>query len=308
MRVSIKLKLGLAFTAVILLSAGMAGFGISSLGSLNASLDGMVQGPVKRTRLTDELSSDVLRLVRAEKNLILSDSKDQIERYDGEIGKLREGLSSQIDKAVSTASAENRSKWDAFHGAFQRYIAVQDKIVDLMRHEQQAQARTVSTDQGQPLVTEAEKQLAAIDEVNKARMATAEETAAREYENSRILLMSIVTVVLVIAAGTGVWISLSISRGLGRAIVLADAVAIGDLDQEISVKTNDEIKDMVDALNRMTTNLRATAKIADTIADGDLTVDAKRLSEKDTLGIALERMLEKLRSVVSDALSAADNV
>ena len=58
----------------------------------------------------------------------------------------------------------------------------------------------------------------------------------------------------------------------------------------------------------MTVSLNGTAKIADAIASGDLTVEAKRLSDKDTLGIALEKMLEKLRGVVSDALIAADNV
>ena len=35
---------------------------------------------------------------------------------------------------------------------------------------------------------------------------------------------------------------------------------------------------------------------------------SKAPSDKDTLGIALERMVEKLRAVVSDSLSAADNV
>ena len=46
-------------------------------------------------------------------------------------------------------------------------------------------------------------------------------------------------------------------------------------------------------------NLRATAAVADRIAHGDLTVEAKRPSDKDTLGIALERMVEKLRGVVT---------
>jgi len=58
----------------------------------------------------------------------------------------------------------------------------------------------------------------------------------------------------------------------------------------------------------MTANLRATAKVADAIADGDLTIEAKPLSERDMLGSALERMLGKLRTVVSDATDAADNV
>ena len=46
----------------------------------------------------------------------------------------------------------------------------------------------------------------------------------------------------------------------------------------------------------MTANLRATAKVADTIAEGDLTVEVKRLSDKDTVGIALDRMTTNLRA------------
>jgi methyl-accepting chemotaxis protein len=58
----------------------------------------------------------------------------------------------------------------------------------------------------------------------------------------------------------------------------------------------------------MTGNLRNTASIADRIADGDLTVMPKPLSDRDTLGLALERMVERLRGIVADALSASDNV
>ena len=58
----------------------------------------------------------------------------------------------------------------------------------------------------------------------------------------------------------------------------------------------------------MTANLNASAKVADEIAKGNLTVQAKRLSDKDTLGIAFETMLEKLRTVVSEAMAASDNV
>ncbi|MGO8654837.1 methyl-accepting chemotaxis protein, partial [Rhizobium ruizarguesonis] len=62
------------------------------------------------------------------------------------------------------------------------------------------------------------------------------------------------------------------------------------------------------AMQSMISNLRTTAGIADQIANGDLTVSPKPLSDKDVLGIALEQMVERLRGVVADALSAADNV
>ena len=88
---------------------------------------------------------------------------------------------------------------------------------------------------------------------------------------------------MLLATATGVWIALGISSGLSRATRLANAVAIGDLGQTVVVKSNDEIKDMVDALNQMTANLRATVGIADAIAGGDFTNQVRRLSDKDTL-------------------------
>jgi methyl-accepting chemotaxis protein len=124
-------------------------------------------------------------------------------------------------------------------------------------------------------------------------------------------------------------------------------VAIGDLNQKVEVKTNDEVKDLIDTVNVMTgnlrntaaiaerisegdlavdvkplsdkdtlglamqsmvTNLRTTAHVADQIANGDLTVSPKPLSDKDTLGLALQSMGERLRGVVADALAASSNV
>ena len=63
-----------------------------------------------------------------------------------------------------------------------------------------------------------------------------------------------------------------------------------------------------DTVEAMRANLRITAGLADQIADGNLTVQPKPMSDKDTLGIALERMVERLRGVVSDATSASEHV
>ena len=62
------------------------------------------------------------------------------------------------------------------------------------------------------------------------------------------------------------------------------------------------------SLRGMVANLRESASVADQVADGDLTVQVKPLSDKDVMGLALERMIERLRGVVSDAISASDNV
>ncbi len=78
-------------------------------------------------------------------------------------------------------------------------------------------------------------------------------------------------------------------------------MAVGDLTQEAKVTSNDELGDLIGAMGRMTQNLNATAALADSIAQGDLTVEAKPLSDKDTMGLALQTMLTRLRAVVADA-------
>jgi methyl-accepting chemotaxis protein len=143
---------------------------------------------------------------------------------------------------------------------------------------------------------------------NEKQMADVADEAAKEAAFAKTLLVSIIMASLLIAVASAAWIALNISRGLSRAVGLADSVAIGDLSQKIDASSNDEVGDLIKSLNVMTVNLNATATVADEIAKGNLTIDAKRLSDKDTLGMALERMVEKLRIIVSEALTAAQNV
>ncbi len=115
---------------------------------------------------------------------------------------------------------------------------------------------------------------------------------------------AVIIVVLYLFAG----MFLSVLRSLKSMKASAEQLAVGDLNCQVEAASNDEIKDLIVALNRMTANLRATAEMADAIAGGDLSVEPKPLSDKDALGLALQRMTGKLRLVVSDAHAAAGNV
>ncbi len=84
---------------------------------------------------------------------------------------------------------------------------------------------------------------------------------------------------------------------------------MGDLDQKVEIKGDDEIKDLVGTVNVMTENLRASAAVADQIADGDLSVEPSLLSANDTLGKAMQRMVEGLRAsaAVADEIAGGNS-
>ncbi|MGY2053274.1 methyl-accepting chemotaxis protein, partial [Methylobacterium sp. JK268] len=86
------------------------------------------------------------------------------------------------------------------------------------------------------------------------------------------------------------------------------AVALGDFGKALKRDYGGLSSEVGANLRAVTENLQQITGIATAIASGDLTVEAKPLSDKDALGRALETMVNRLRTVVADAMAAAANV
>ncbi|HUO30092.1 MAG TPA: methyl-accepting chemotaxis protein [Bryobacteraceae bacterium] len=93
----------------------------------------------------------------------------------------------------------------------------------------------------------------------------------------------------------------SITRPLGTAVDLVNRVAQGDVTHTVEAASTDELGRMLTALNRMVGNLKEAAQVAVGIAQGDVTVEPKVLSEKDALGKALVGMVENLKTAAAVA-------
>ena len=89
MRLTVKTKLAVAFTTIIVLSAATAALGITSLGSLNATTDAMIKGPVQKLHWVQDERINLLELIRAEKNLVLASSPEQVDVFERSIPGLR---------------------------------------------------------------------------------------------------------------------------------------------------------------------------------------------------------------------------
>jgi len=113
---------------------------------------------------------------------------------------------------------------------------------------------------------------------------------------------------LIFSIGISIFVIRSITRPLAVAVELVGHVSQGDLSHTAEVSSRDELGQMQEALNGMVAGFKGLAGVAAKIAEGDLTVEAKALSEKDILGNSLIRMLKSLRTTVAEVASAAANV
>jgi PAS domain S-box-containing protein len=88
-----------------------------------------------------------------------------------------------------------------------------------------------------------------------------------------------------------------------KAMVRTSArIAMGDVGETINVKRNDEIGDLLNAMNQMVVYLRHMSQTADAIAHGDLTVNVQPRSPADHFGNALQKMVASLNEATTELL------
>jgi methyl-accepting chemotaxis protein len=350
MRLTIKAKLAAAFALLTILTGAMATLAIFDLNSLNTDISEMVEGPVAELESSSDLSDAVLKSVQAEKNTVMNTDPTQISGYVAEIEHERQVVTTLQNKLEASPNPAIKAKAVEFKTAFLQWVPIQDQIRSLGQQnttESNERAAALSMGEGRIMVERVLAILTSLKKETTGSVAQTDAAAEEHYHTGKNVLIAATIAALLISIAMATWISLNINRGLRKAVGLANAVALGDLEQKVVITTNDEIKDLVNAMNRMTENLNATANIADAIsngdlsiepkplsdkdtlgkamqsmvvnlretasiadqiADGDLRVEPKPLSNKDTLGMALERMVERLRSIVTEAISASDNV
>jgi len=347
MRFTIKLKLGLAFGLLILLSCGSAAFGILGVRDINAVRNAMIEGPVHQNGYANSLTSAFDGLSLAEADLLMATTLERANKARSLITQEKQAFEQALNEGQTHAPEAFKAEWQKIRDFADDYFAISDRIAALAVSGQKELATELYMTEGHEAAERMDTLSEEMAELTEAAIKASDATADADYEATFAALSALAVGSLVIAVAAALWIALGINRGLSKIATAAHAVSIGDLDQKIDVRTNDEIKDLVDRINAMTANLRETAEMADRIAAGDLSVEPKPLSEKDrlglsmrsmvlnlretsdvadkiaggdlmvtpkprsdrdTLGLALQSMVERLRVVVGDALAASDNV
>ncbi|WP_117192822.1 methyl-accepting chemotaxis protein [Rhizobium terrae] len=301
MRITIKLKLGLAFALMTLLLVGIAVYGSMSLGGLNDASVKMIDGPVRRLELALTANVTSVDAVRAQKNALLATNPADATKFHKEADDNTELMFKAAQEGLSIASVEGKPYWEKLLTIGKQFQQKSDDLQALQAKGDMTGAMALSMGDLRTMTADMGEAIKVLLDIQRKGMAATEKANGDLFDTTMMVLTVASVMAVVIAIGAAFWITVGISKGLKKIASVADAVAIGDLNQKVEVKTNDEIRDLIDTVNVMTENLRATAAVADRIAEGDLSIDAKPLSDKDTLGLAMQSMVTNLRTTASVA-------
>jgi methyl-accepting chemotaxis protein len=140
----------------------------------------------------------------------------------------------------------------------------------------------------------------ALDRLLAARVARLRASARRTY--------LVVGVGIALAAYLFLALFVATTSSVRRMVRAADAIAEGDLEQDLAVASRDEIGALAQAFSHMVTYLRDAAHAAGRIARGDLTETPAPRSERDELGTAFASMAEQLRALVGRLSDSATHL
>ncbi|WP_395336562.1 methyl-accepting chemotaxis protein [Novosphingobium sp. BL-8H] len=308
MRATIKMKLGVTFGIILLLLAVVVGVSLTRLSTLNTAVSDLIAGPAARLDRAQQVQVVFGTLSRNERSMTMTNDPSQMKEFDDKVTRALTEFDRLVEEGEAAATPGTRQTWRDMRAALDNFKPMDTRIRDLARANQNDEAARLALGPARAVLDRVNKQADVLVDRARDDMKQVDADTDALYASARYTLLTVAAIAILGALAGGIWISLIVSRGLGRVSTVINAVAIGDLDQDVEVTSNDEIKDLVDTVNKMTANLRVSAALADKIADGDLTVSHKPLSDEDKLGHALVRMIERLRGVVGDATVAANNV
>ena len=136
-----------------------------------------------------------------------------------------------------------------------------------------------------------------------------EHAAASAREDAVLRAAMLVLVLGLLTAGVVSWYTVrSITRALAGAVDAAGRLAAGDVRDDVEVTGNDEVGQLLAALQTVVESERAMARLAARIAAGDLDAEVRPRGEHDELGTAFAAMARHLGAAVSEMREGAESV
>ncbi|MBC3973269.1 methyl-accepting chemotaxis protein [Xanthomonas translucens] len=258
------MKIGIRLTCASLIVAAIGAcigaIGIRNSGRINGYATQLYERELLGLSNIKEANINLINAGRARANLQLSSTQEERAKHLASLDKYTANVVDYVAKARgSFSSPESKAKLARFDSVWKDYLLHRGRFVEKVAREplQHTSPELIdlsgkvrgASDELDLLMSE----LAAIKETRAAEESAA--THAIHVSSARMLTAIIVGGVL-LGVGMGFFISRSVTKPIGKAVDVANAMAEGDLSVLIEVKSKDEAGQLLLAMQRMVGKLQ----------------------------------------------------
>lgn len=171
------------------------------------------------------------------------------------------------------------------------YLESAEECVQLAESGQVERGRTELTTNGITTASNCEQELQKLIEALEAASSANNDAVESELTALLVILVVICVIAIVLTLSYAMVMVKSITVPVNKMVVAAQKLAEGDVDVDCKKVHNDDLGMLMDEFELMAQAIRDQAKIADQIAQGDMTVNITPRSDRDLLGKALNKLL-----------------
>ncbi|WP_233809559.1 methyl-accepting chemotaxis protein [Paraburkholderia sp. HP33-1] len=249
-------RLAVAFGLVILLLIGVSAVAMIQLSASKQRIEQLVQETYVKSEFAHEIKDHANLAARNLRNALLTGSADEARTYLEKIAESRSSNTALAEKLSALIHSERgRQLFDDLKGKQAGFVAARAKVVDLIGQGRKDEARDSMFGE---LRTEQDAYFNALDELVKFQsdlMTQSGEEAASAARTAELMIAALAAAAIALAVAGGWLITRSVARPAREAVDSANRVARGDLTSRIEVKTNDEMGQLMRALQTMNGSL-----------------------------------------------------
>jgi methyl-accepting chemotaxis protein len=312
-------RLGGAFLLIVLLLMGSIGFAIARLSAQDDRMDRVVRSDFGALLAVVRLQTESEAIGTALRDSILADRGEAIKAALAEVMRLVADMEATTKEVEKLAGAEPGGPVEQIRKTQGPYLATVGKMADSARSGDNDGAREqiVSPGARDALRAYADA-LAGAVAAQRAQAEQAREQGQQAFATSRNVMSVLALLASAFAVVVGIAITHSVVRPAQQAIASARRIAAGDLTQDLEARGNDEMADLIGAMQAMQVSLRSTVReIRDgaqqvstasaEIAQGNQDLSSRTENQSSNLqqtASAMEQMSSTLRHTADAAAQA----
>ncbi len=174
---SLKVKLFLVLGILTTVAIVVAFLGLDKLSGMNDRLNGIVDGTAEKVKLGGQINQNMLEINRAEKNIILAKTTEEMDEYAAFIDATKKTMQDRRKELRNLADDAGKTKLDEFATNWEAYLAANKKVRDFARLNSNAKAKALSANKGRTAYNESEKLIKQIATLNDNEVTLAAQQA-----------------------------------------------------------------------------------------------------------------------------------
>ncbi|MBS1190051.1 MAG: putative methyl-accepting chemotaxis protein, partial [Rhodocyclaceae bacterium] len=253
----IGMRLGIGFGLVLVLLIAISTMAVWRVGQLNNEIGVLVDDKFPKVVVANNIIDEVNVIARALRNSALVKG-EAVQKELDRVQEARKKIAGDVDKLQKTVhSEEGKKAFAKMLEAGKVYESDQDRFIELQKAGKRDEAVEFMTSRMRKTFNDYLRAVQELIDHQSEGMSKVGKEAGDMAVSTRNLIVTLAIVSALLAIGFAWWVTRTITRPVGEAVDAANRIAKGDLTVRIESHGNDEVGQLMGAMQSMLKAIQA---------------------------------------------------